>query len=101
MTDNKKQGTSAPVTEFTKFSKDLDQALQKEELRRKELQKSESIITQYPGRGLCTSFKDTVIPQEPASQTPTHRVALEDKISSGDLKQLPKISTEFDRVSGQ
>ena len=37
MTDNKKQGTSAPVTEFTKFSKDLDQALQKEELRRKEL----------------------------------------------------------------
>ena len=52
-----KQNTSAPVKEFTKFSNELDQALQMEVLRRKSLQKSQAKADRGRFWG-CTSFID-------------------------------------------
>lgn len=45
---------------FAEFTKQLQDGLQKEVLRRKSLKKSDSIITNHPNRGTCRSFQPCV-----------------------------------------
>ena len=55
---------------MTEFNKQLEAALQKEVERRSNLIKTDSVITNHPRRGSCSSFKSMKSMEEQTAKMP-------------------------------